>query len=263
MVKIVAAISLMLWMPHGLWASDDPFLGRWKEDPAKAQHDTPSVTTFAIKGDEWTQTNSEIGTHYTAKPDGREYPVTGNPSIDIVLLKRIDDHTIERTFKKAGSVINTVRATVSQDGNTLTSTIVAGPISGTVVRDRVGQGSGANVFDGSWRENFAKENELNPRSVLTITKDGDSYQIAYSEGLSYSTKMDGKDTKVNKMNGSFVALKRIDDRTIEESFKQGTEVIGTGKMMISADGKTLTETFVSKKSNGKERRGSSVYEREP
>ena len=56
----------------------------------------------------------------TAHYDGKDHPVTGNPTADTISVKRIDDRTGESTFKKGGQVTATNRRTLSADGKTLT-----------------------------------------------------------------------------------------------------------------------------------------------
>src|SRR5436309_498440 len=47
---------------------------------------------------------------FTAIYDGKDYPVTGDPVRDAVSIKKVDDYTFEVTNKKAGKIVNTVRA---------------------------------------------------------------------------------------------------------------------------------------------------------
>jgi hypothetical protein len=63
-------------------------------------------------------------THFewTAKFDGKDYPVKGDPGRDAVSVKKIDDYTLEITNKKAGKVMSTIRAEYSHDGKSRTET---------------------------------------------------------------------------------------------------------------------------------------------
>jgi hypothetical protein len=58
----------------------------------------------------------------SGKYDGKDYPITGNPAADTASFKRVDDHTGESTFKKAGQVVATNTRVLSKDGKTLTIT---------------------------------------------------------------------------------------------------------------------------------------------
>lgn len=60
------------------------------------------------------------GFSYSAKFDGKEYPVMGDNSVDSVVLKRIDDRTVEANFKYGGTIKQTGQLTISPDGKTMT-----------------------------------------------------------------------------------------------------------------------------------------------
>jgi hypothetical protein len=59
---------------------------------------------------------------YTARMDGKDYPIKGSANADTVSLKRIDARTIERTDKRAGKVVETSITVFSADGKTSTTT---------------------------------------------------------------------------------------------------------------------------------------------
>ncbi len=59
---------------------------------------------------------------WTGKLDGKDYPVTGDPTSDARSYKQMDDHTLEFTIKKGGKVTITGRVVVSADGKTRTAT---------------------------------------------------------------------------------------------------------------------------------------------
>jgi len=131
-----------------------PFLGTWKLNLEKSQFGawpapkSSTTTCLAEKGGAFKCTQSgmnpqgqPIHTEYTAKTDGKDYPVTGAPTYDAVSVRQIDSHTREFTGKKAGQVIGTVRLTVSKDGKTSTGTWSAKdpegkPVTWTTVSDR-------------------------------------------------------------------------------------------------------------------------------
>jgi hypothetical protein len=107
--------------------------GTWKMNPGKSKYSpgpAPKSVTLKIESEEDNIKLSADGidaagnpTHveYTAKYD-KDYPVTGSPNADTVVVKRIDASTTQSTLKKAGQVVMTVHSVVSQDGKTRTST---------------------------------------------------------------------------------------------------------------------------------------------
>ena len=115
-------------------AAADQQSGVWKMDPAKSKYDPgPAAKSITLKiesdGDTIKYSSDGIDasgnpTHaeYTAKYDGKDYPITGNPNADTVALERTDANTTRSTMKKDGQVVMTVTSVVSKDGNTRTST---------------------------------------------------------------------------------------------------------------------------------------------
>src|SRR5437879_1954149 len=63
-----------------------------------------------------------IHVEWTAKFDGKDYPVKGDPARDAVSVKKIDDYTLEITNKKGGEALTTIRAVYARDGKTRTET---------------------------------------------------------------------------------------------------------------------------------------------
>jgi hypothetical protein len=113
----------------------DAFVGTWKLNEAKSKiaagspknttvayedaGDSVKVTTDGTNGD-----GKPSHSEWTGKFDGKDYPVTGDPSgADTRSYTRVDDHTLAFTNKKGGKVTITGRAVVSADGKTRTVTI--------------------------------------------------------------------------------------------------------------------------------------------
>jgi hypothetical protein len=112
----------------------DPELGTWTLNPAKSTYQPgpplkSQVRTIEKAGEAQRLHNVTVtadGTlaivGYTAKFDGKDYPVTGSPYGDTVTLKRVDSHTVEAIVKKDGRVVLTDRRLVSNDRKDLTIT---------------------------------------------------------------------------------------------------------------------------------------------
>jgi hypothetical protein len=129
-VVVVALIASGLMLAQG---TADPLVGTWKLNLAKSKFSSarpaPKSQTlkYETQGDTLKVTadiSNEDGTAqhqaYTAKFDGKEYPVTGDPDRDSSTMKRINAHTTEVVGKKAGKPTVTFRRVVSKDGKTLT-----------------------------------------------------------------------------------------------------------------------------------------------
>ena len=109
--------------------------GKWKLNAAKSKfspgpapksmtvtYSTVGTDGVKIVADVTPATGAAQHWEMTARYDGKDHPVTGNPLADTIVMKKIDDLTGESTFKKAGKVTATNVRTLSKDGKTLTIT---------------------------------------------------------------------------------------------------------------------------------------------
>jgi hypothetical protein len=133
------------------WAQD-PNMGTWKLNESKskipagatknttvvysADGDNVKVTTDGTAGD-----GSPLHTDWTGKFDGKDYPLTGDPSADSRSYKKIDSHTLELANKKGGKVVTSGKVVISKDGKsrtvTLTTTTADGKkMSGSAAYDK-------------------------------------------------------------------------------------------------------------------------------
>jgi|SRR5580704_8399573 hypothetical protein len=131
--------------------AQSPQMGTWKLDEAKSK--TPAglpknstviytadgnnikVTTDGTSGD-----GKPVHTEWTGKFDGKDYPLTGDPTADSRSYKQIDEHTLELTNKKSGKATTSGKVVVSKDGKTRTLHLSATDSSGKKV-------SGVSIYD--------------------------------------------------------------------------------------------------------------------
>ena len=130
-------------------AAADQHSGTWKLNPAKSSYSpgpAPKSNTVTINSDADNIKLSSDGidatgnpTHveYTAKYDGKDYPITGMPNVDTVALERPDANTIRSTMKKGDLVVMTVTSVISKDGKTRTSTFKGKNAAGVDVNNVV------------------------------------------------------------------------------------------------------------------------------
>ncbi len=133
-VAFATTLLLMALAVNAAVAADDQHSGTWKMNPAVSKYSpgpTPKSVTLKVDADENNIKINADGTdadgspthvEYSAKFDGKDYPVTGLPYADTVSVKRIDTNTIQSTLKKANQVVMTVTSTVSNYGKMRTST---------------------------------------------------------------------------------------------------------------------------------------------
>jgi hypothetical protein len=115
-------------------AAEDPNSGTWKMNPTKSKYDpgpAAKSSTTTIESDEnkykvdaHTVNADGTETHisFDAKTDGKDYPLSGVASADVISVKRVGAKTIETTWKKDGKTVMKTHAVVSSDGKTRTVT---------------------------------------------------------------------------------------------------------------------------------------------
>src|ERR1700687_2641147 len=88
----------------------NPAIGTWKLNLDKSKYSpgpapksatiTYEETTDGIKrtGDSVDAEGKRASFEYTAKYDGKEYPVSGSDDFDTITLQQINDHTVQATL---------------------------------------------------------------------------------------------------------------------------------------------------------------------
>ena len=124
----------MLFVGFTLCFASNPNLGTWKLNEAKSKITPGSAkntkVVYEAVGDEMKGTvdgvdgeGKPIHSEWTGKFDGKDYPVTGDPTSDTRAIKQTDDHHLEITGKKGGKVTTTGHVVVSTDGKSRTLTL--------------------------------------------------------------------------------------------------------------------------------------------
>jgi hypothetical protein len=110
-----------------------PHMGTWKLNEAKSKF-APGATknhtvVYATAGDQVKVTvdgtdaqGKSIHNEWTGKFDGKDYPVTGDPTSDTRAYKQAGENKLEMTVKKDGKVTATGSIVVSADGKSRTVT---------------------------------------------------------------------------------------------------------------------------------------------
>jgi len=114
--------------------AEDVQMGTWKLNDGKstlaaglphnnsvvyeAAGDSMKVTIEGTAAD-----GSATHSEWTGKIDGKDYPVTGNPTSDTRSYKKVNDHTLSFVGKKGGKVTISGKVVVSADGKTRTVSV--------------------------------------------------------------------------------------------------------------------------------------------
>ena len=135
---IVLTLALCFAAVSVCFASDVN-MGTWKLNEAKSKFalGAPKNNTVVYEAAGGNVKVTVDGTDSEGKPthsewtgmfDGKDYPVTGDPTSDARSVKKVDDHTLLLTVKKDSKVTITGRIVIAADGKTRTVT-TSGPDS--------------------------------------------------------------------------------------------------------------------------------------
>lgn len=241
--SILLALPATLLLP-ALVLAQSAFVGTWKTDvsnnlqmPAKPFEYEVNKGVFTCK---------TCVPPVTVPADGQDHAVSGHPYYDTVAVKVVDANTIEETDKKAGKAVTTTSYKVSSDGGTAifdssdSSASSGAPVQMKFEEQRIASGpAGSHAISGSWKAvKFlsASDNGL----LVTWSLSGNTLKMTTPIGQSYAAPLDGTDVPfVGDPGQSSISMKKIDDHTIDETDKRDGKVIGTARLTVSADGKTM------------------------
>jgi len=132
----------------------------------------------------------------------------------------------------------------------------------------------ADGFTGTWKLNEAKS-KVSPgvpkNGTVVYEAAGDSVKITVEGTDSAGTatrsewtgKFDGKDYAVTgDPTSDMRSYKKVNDSTLTFTATKDGKVTLTGRVVISADGKTRTVNITATDANGKKARGTSVYDKQ-
>ena len=233
--------TLLSVMSASALAADDSFVGKWKFNPDKSQmngldykiEDAGGGKYRFMFGDDVETLTLDGKGHVTKYGDSWSIKTTGPSSWD-------------STNERDGKVTNKSKWTVSADNQTFTSTDENMRPDGSTGKSEAvfKRTGGTSGLVGTWQTTSVKV--LSPTSVTIAKWQGDGYSrtsAVFKETLEF--KLDGKEYTPKGPRvppGMTVTAKKIDDHSMELTYKLKGKTIETGKYEVSADGKTLTQT---------------------
>jgi len=150
-MRHLRVLVVVLVMSLGLFAAESPFSGTWKLNLAKSKlpPPAPKSDTVVVDADDnglkltedaTDDKGQPIKSSYEAKFDGKDYPVTGDPTTDSISFQRVNANTLKSTAKKDGKVSSRGTIVVSKDGKVTTVDFTdysqAKPAKGSAVYDK-------------------------------------------------------------------------------------------------------------------------------
>jgi len=143
--KTIVLTLVLCFVGVAVCFADDANMGTWKLNEAKSKlaPGAPKNNTvvYEAAGDNVKVTvdgtdkdGKPTHNEWTGKFDGKDYPVTGDPSSDARSYTKIDDRTLGLNVKKGGKVTTSGRIVVSADGKSRTVTTSGTDSKGTKVK---------------------------------------------------------------------------------------------------------------------------------
>jgi hypothetical protein len=221
----------------------DPRIGSWTLISAQSSLDPPnklSITRLHEEVHVVISGNAHID--FTAKLNGQNANVPGNPGFNQIELRRIDKHQVEIKQKKDGALVATILDKLSKDANELTSTTSQSGSSDriTVWKRTGGKKTLTDLFAGEWTEDLSKT-RLRQVLVLKIEANGTD-GVRFSGDFSYTARFDGKEYDLKNSGNDTVSLQLVDARTVDSTYRRDEQITQKDRWVVSPDGTQLTMT---------------------
>jgi hypothetical protein len=254
LLGVVAAIQL---------GAADPRIGSWTLVSAQCSLDPPNkISIKSVHHEVHVVISGDTHVDFTAKLDGHEASVQGNPGFNQIEVRKIDKRQVEIKEKKDGSVVALIRDKLSSDGNELTSTTsqTGRPNKITVWTRSGGTKVASDLFSGEWTEDLSKT-RLRQGLALKIEADGNE-GVRFSADYSYAARFDGKEYDLKNSNNDTVTLQLVDAHTVDAISKRGDKVTQKDRWVVSADGQQMTLTATGTLETGQQVKESIVFRKQ-
>jgi hypothetical protein len=234
------AATVMLVATSTAFAADNPWVGKWKMDPAQSKL-TGDTIHFASAAD-GEVTYTEEGHPSKFKVDGQPYKTWDGSE---ATWKKVDDNTFQQHLKRNDIDLATNTWTISQDGKTLKVESKGKTLDGTSFDDtsEFARVSGTKGLLGGWK---STKTHISDPEVWNITEKGANelqWEIPAIKGTLDAT-LDGKDhapVGPTVPKGLTIAVTRVSPRVLKVTSKMNGEVTDQSTMTISPDGKKIVD----------------------
>jgi hypothetical protein len=240
--QLGAAAGLVVAEPV-VATSTGSWIGSWTLISSQSTLDPPNKLSIAsVHGAVHVTMSGETRFDFTAKPDGHETAVPGNPAFNQIELHRISKTQTEIKEMKNGVLAATVRDQISKDGKELTiTTATPGQADKITVWTRTGGAKTiGDPFAGEWTQDLGKTH-LRQGPLLKIEADANG-GVRFSGEFSYTARFDGKTYDVKNSRNDTVALQLVDPHTVDAIYRRDDQVTQKDRWVVSADGQQMTLT---------------------
>jgi hypothetical protein len=237
LLALLAAIQLGAPALH----AQDPRIGSWTLISAQSSLNPPNkLSITALHDAVHVVMSGETRLDFTAKSDGHNTSVPGNPAFDQVELRRIDKRQAEVKEKKDGAVVAMVREKLSKDGNELAITTAStGHDDQITVWTRSGGAKVAgDLLAGEWTQDLSKT-RLRQGLMLKIEADGNG-GVRFSGEFSYTARFDGKQYDLKNSRNDTVTLELVDPHIVDAIYRRSDQLAQKDRWVVSADGQQMT-----------------------
>jgi hypothetical protein len=235
------------------WAADDPFVGKWKVNPSQSKL-IDEVKVEAAGENRYIFTFGP-GQVDTVVADGSDQPALSGTTLSVTvngpntweLVRKMKGRTLLRahwTLSEDGKTLNDAFTQYLPDGTTLFSQPL--PNGSTLFLPYVYERTAGNSgFPGTWDSESAKVKTGIELQVQPYEGDGLSFKRSDEEVVK-RIKLDGNDypdlDPKGGDKGTAYSGRRMNEHSLEITYKSKGKITGTWQIELSADLKTLTMT---------------------
>jgi hypothetical protein len=222
-----------------LWAANDPFVGKWKVNPAKSKLND-EMKVEAAGANRYTFTFAP-GAVDTVVADGSDQPALQGTTLSVT-VKGPNDCVVVRKIK--GRTLLTGYWKLSEDGQTLSDdyTEFAPDGSKTNILYMYERTAGSSGFTGTWDSDSEKVKPGIELQIEPYEGDGLSFDSRGADMVE-KIKFNGNDYPAvdpDASPGSASSGRRVNERSVDITEKLKGEITGTRRIELSRDLKTLT-----------------------
>lgn len=242
-----------------LWAADDPFVGKWKINPAKSKL-TDEMKLESAGGNKYVITFGP-GQVDTIVADGTDQPALQGTTLSVAVA---GPNIWKVVRKKNGKTLLMAIWTLSPDGKTLDDAFTGYQPDGSPVRLHFvyQRTAGSSGFAGTWDSVSADVDSSIELEIKPFEADGLSFNSA---ALPYARniKFDGKEHPLDVPNarpGATSSGRRLAQGALEITNQFQGKITSKQEFELSSDSKTLTMRFFQ--ADEKEPKNTFVFDRE-